>query len=151
MSHRNGTGLHPYWYIRVITLLITVFLPIGLEMYLEDYHPEILLKFMNKWVVLAWFLFMVLAMIISLKIESILEKKKDNKTTVISNVQLSDEQKQALNQTFEQFDNIFGNNAFANNNASKTIICPICHNSNVAKTQTGKYICLTCENKFHID
>lgn len=150
MSRHNGTGLHPYWYIRLIALLLTVFLPICLVMYLDNYHPEILIKYMNEWIIFAWVIFMVLVLILSLKIESILEKKKDQKATIITNVNISDEQSRTLNQVFEQIDITFKNNSsYTNPDGKEIVLCPKCHNDNVARTKSGKYICLTCEQIFY--
>lgn len=150
MHHHNGTGLHPYWYIRLISLVLTVFLPLGTVMYLNDYHPEILTKYMSDWIIFAWVILMILVLIISLKIESILEKKKRKRTTVIGNINMTDEQNRAFNKIFGQVNITFENeNAFTNPNDKAIILCPKCHSNTVARTQSGKYICLTCEHQFY--
>ncbi len=148
--HHNGTGLHPYWYIRLISLILTVFLPLGTVMYLNNYHHEILIEYIRDWMIFAWVILMVFVLIISLKIESMLENKKRKRTTVIRNINMTDEQSRAFNEIFEQVDITFKNeNAFTNHDDKAIILCPKCHSNNVARTQSGKYICLTCEHQFY--
>ncbi len=149
MRRSNGTGLHRYWYIRLITLLLTVVLPFGAAFYIFEYKPD-LINYSNMVpIIFGWLVYVIILTVVSLKIEDILEKKRNPKRqrVVINNVELSEADKEAFNIAMSQLGNIINkqsNTETSGNNSQ----CPKCYGLNTVKMNTGKTVCMDCEHKF---
>lgn len=119
-----GTGLHKYWYLRLLALALTVIIPFAVLIWVMQHHAGVAAAidadpYRAVWGFFIWLIYTIAVVLIESKIEDVLQKRNGMKRGVMQNIiingtdmrtgEMNAEQQKAFNEAFKEFNEVFQN------------------------------------------